>query len=136
MRADSSVTEILRLTSPQARIITGLFIAVDLVLAIANLDAVVFAPITIVAVVLVTIEAIVITLPAPEPLPLGRTLFVLLLVATSTILANANLPPSEALGYAAWHLGANTLVLLFVGLRGRTGLAWVGFAGMVTACVV
>jgi hypothetical protein len=122
-----SVTEILRITSSGARALLVMFLFVDLLLATSTITNVYNPVPTIVALVLVGAAAIVVTLPAPEPLPLSRSAIVLAATTLSTVLVDWNIPPTNDTGYESWNYGANTLVLLFVGLRGRTGLAWLGF---------
>ena len=128
---NSTVTEILRITSPQARVILATFVAANLTLALTTLGKV-YSPVpSLVGVVLISLASILVVMPAKEPFPLRRSAVLLLLVAVSNIIVDANLNPNATHGYAAWHLGAGTLVLLFLGLRGRTGLAWAGFAATV-----
>ncbi|CAN5346232.1 hypothetical protein BH11ACT2_BH11ACT2_02570 [soil metagenome] len=131
MKPDSTVTEILRIASPQARLITAMFIAVYVVLDLTNLADLRYPALSIAAVVLVAGAAILITQPAPEPFPLRRSAIILGLVTVSSLLVDANLHPAIPQNYATWYLGANTLVLLILGLRGRSWLAWLGFGAIV-----
>lgn len=125
-----SVADILAMTGTGARILLTLFIAVSLILAVVNLPDV-YTPIpTVIALVLISAAATMLTLPAAEPLPLARSIVLLAVVAVSTVLVNWNIPPESMPLYATWHFGANTLLLLFLGLRGRSGFAWIGFAAM------
>jgi hypothetical protein len=125
-----SVTEILRITSSGGRALVIVFIIVNLILSTATLGQVYLPFPTIAANVLVAIAAIVVSLPAAEPLPLTRSFGIVGVVAITTALVDWNIPPEASPTYSSWHLGANTLVLLFLGLRGRSGLAWLGFALM------
>jgi hypothetical protein len=136
VKPDTSVTEILRLSSPQARIMAGMFIAVYLVLDFTNLEPVRMPVLSILAVLIVSAAAVLITLPAREPFPLTRTAAILIAVAVSSLLVDVNLSPNAAHGYATWHFGADTLILLILGLRGRSIFAWVGFGIMVTTAAL
>jgi len=131
-----SVTEILRITGSGARTLLATFVIVHLVLAVATITEVYSPLVTIVAIVLVAAAAVVVTLPAAEPLPLGRSLAIVAVVAATTLAMDWNIEPGSAPTYSSWHLGANTLVLLFLGLRGRSGLAWIGFTIMAAITVV
>lgn len=131
MKSDTTVTEILRIASPQARLIAAFFIVVDVVLDVSNLAVVRMPVLSIIAVVIVSAAAILLTLPAREPFPLTRTAAVLVAVAVSSVLVDVNLYADAAGGYATWHFGADTLILLILGLRGRSIMAWVGFGILV-----
>lgn len=130
MKPESTVTEILRIASPQARIITALFIVVYVILDATNLGVTRYPVLSIIAVVFVAAAAIVITQPAIEPFPASRSIAILVAVAASSALVDWNIAARHASGYATWHFGADTLILLILGLRGRSGLAWLGFAMM------
>lgn len=132
----SGVSDVLAMTGAGARSLLTLFIGVSVILAVANLSDV-YSPIpTIIALVIISAAATMLTLPAAEPFPLSRSLALLAVVAVSTVLVDWNIPPESTPLYATWHFGANTLILLFLGLRGRSGLAWVGFAAMTAITAV
>jgi len=136
MRDSVSASSILNVASAGARALLVLFLSVDLVLMLANLDRV-YEPLpSIAAMVIVAIAAILLTLPAPEPLPIGRSLVIIAATTVVTVLVNWNVAPEFAMTYATWHFGANTLVLLVLGLRGRTVIAWIGFAALVLVTVI
>ncbi|MDM4762445.1 hypothetical protein QT381_05435 [Galbitalea sp. SE-J8] len=127
---------ILRLTSAGARVILALFLAVDLVLAIATLDNVLSPWPALVALVLVAASALLVTWPRDGVLPRSRAIGVVALTTAAAIVSTPNLPVAPVAGYATWHLGAITLVLLFVGMWGRFALAWTGFGLLVVVTAV
>lgn len=59
-----------------------------------------------------------------------RTLAVLALVLAMILVVSAPLPLDPPMGYATWHLGAVTMVLIGLTVRGRVGAAWIGMALM------
>jgi hypothetical protein len=131
MRSDLSVAEMVGITRPRAGVWLGVALIVHLGLAVVTIDDVRHPVPTLAAWVCVAIAGVVLTLPATDPLPGIRSLVVLECVALSTVLVAWNLPSEPVVGYATWHLGANTFVLLFLGMRGRVGWAWLGFCVVV-----
>lgn len=121
---------LLRLTSAPAKIVAALFMATNVVWAVASLGAVKHALPVLVAVVLVDAAAALLLVKAPDPFPMLWSLGVLAVVALSTLLVAFQLPSSGPIGRAAWHLGANAWILFILALRRRAGLAWLGFALM------
>ena len=115
-----SVTEILRITSSGGRALVSVFIFVNLMLSLATLSQVYLPAPTLIANLLIALAGLTLSLPAPEPLPLNRTFGILAAVAVTTVLVDWNIPPDAAPTYSSWHLGASSLVLLFLGLRGRS----------------
>lgn len=132
----ATAADILRVTSLGGRVILVLFIAVDLALATANLDDVMLPWIAFVAVVLVALAGIAVTLPTEGVLPFSRALITVLLLDAASALSTWNMPLDPTRGYATWHLGAVTLVLLFLGMWGRFMLAWGGFAFLVLVTAI
>lgn len=65
------------------------------------------------------------------PVSLPITFAILAIVGVSTALVTLELPLHERMpGYTAWHLGANTFLLLTLSIRGRVAWAWIGLAMM------
>ncbi|GGA66174.1 hypothetical protein GCM10011490_16050 [Pseudoclavibacter endophyticus] len=83
----------------------------------------------IAALALYAVAAGLAVLPGSTPLPLP---FSVAVVALTTVVAAlmGTIIPQDA-GYFAWHFGANTLLLLGLGLRGRIAFAWIGMVAMV-----
>jgi hypothetical protein len=69
------------------------------------------------------------------PVPRPRIALILGLCAVGAILMFAYLPPQSAAPFAHWHLGAITLILVVLGLRGHIGWAWLGYAGLAALAV-
>jgi hypothetical protein len=71
-----------------------------------------------------------------NPLDLRTTVIVVVLCSALAIVSSTNLSVIAAAGYAAWHMGAITFVYLILALRGRAGIAWIGFAVFAAITVI
>jgi hypothetical protein len=127
----AAAADILRVTSLGGRLILVMFIAVDLALAVANIDEVVSPWSAILCVALITAAGVIVTRPTNGTLPMPRALLVLFITTVTSAVAAWNMPIEPTTSYATWHLGAITLVLLFLAMWGWLTLAWVGFGLMV-----
>lgn len=131
------VADLLRLTSVAAQGLVGLFLITQAVLAMGTLGDVLVPWISVVALAAMSLGAVVVMRPGGGyPLSGRRTTLVLVAVLVSTAMVTWNLPSHGWPGYASWHLGADTFVLLALGLRGRIALSWVGMAAMAGLSVV
>lgn len=127
------LTGMLGLSTPIARLIVGLFIVVHGVLAFSDREA--GFPLELAAFLGITAVALWITRAAADPLPRGRAIGILGVLALSEFLMCLQVPPVGAAPFANWHLGAIALLLLILALRGRPGWAWAGYAGLFGASV-
>jgi len=100
------------------------------VLALANLDAVKHPLPSLLALALVAAATAALAYRSSVPLASWKAWATVGAVGASTALVNWNLPDGGWPGYASWHLGANTVLMFFLVLRGRTGIAWIAFAMM------
>jgi hypothetical protein len=124
------VDRALGLTGRGARVLAALFILTQATLAITA-DAVSTRSWPgALALGLLTAAAVLVVMPGPFPMRRSWTLVVIGVVVVTTILVESGLPTTGRPGYAAWHFGANTFLLLAVGLRGRSGWARLGMALM------
>ncbi|MCU1405676.1 MAG: hypothetical protein JWQ43_1979 [Glaciihabitans sp.] len=131
MKADpTDVAAMLRFSSPLARAIVVLFIGGNATLAIATLGLVQSVWPVLVAIILLAIGAALVTIPPSGVLPARNTIGILAIIVVITVLINWNLPAAGKPAYATWHFGANTTLLFFMALRGRVGIAWLGFTAM------
>lgn len=121
---------LLRITSAPAKVVAALFMATNVVWAVASFGTVKHVLPVVVAVVLVDAAAALLLAKAPDPFPMLWSLGVVAVVGLSTFLVAFQLPSSGPIGRAAWHLGVNVWILFFLALRRRAGLAWLGFALM------
>ncbi|MDB5621437.1 hypothetical protein, partial [Tardiphaga sp.] len=126
----TDVAQLLNLTGPATQLLVALFAITQIVL-FASTSYVVANPwVCGIALVLVIGIIIASTRPGPYPLRPSLTYLTVAVVAASTALVSWQLPTSGWPGYASWHLGANTFLLLGISLRGRSGWAWIGMAIM------
>lgn len=126
----TDVSRLLGVGTPASRVILALFISGNLAFTLTTLDAVATPWPSVIAALVVSAAGILIVLPHRDPFPLEWTLWIVLAVGASTAFISWQLPASGSIGREAWHLGANTWLLFFVGLRGRPVLAWTGFGVM------
>ncbi|WP_105033686.1 hypothetical protein [Cryobacterium aureum] len=120
----------LGLSVHMARLVVVLFIVVHSVLAAANSDRITMMPLGIFAFLVLSTAAILVTGGAADPMPVTRTVGILLLCTVAAGLMYFHIPSGHVGPFAHWHLGAITLVLVVLAARGRTGWAWAGYAMM------
>ncbi|TFB71823.1 hypothetical protein E3O06_11200 [Cryobacterium glaciale] len=125
----------LGLSVHMARGVVVLFIVVHAVLAAANSDRVTPMPLGIFAFLVLSTAAILVTGDAADPMPLSRTVGVLLLTTVAGGLMYFHIPGGNIGPFAHWHLGAITLLLVVLVARGRTAWAWAGYAMMTVVSV-
>lgn len=126
MRVESS--PVLRLNSRQGRILLAIYGAGTTLVAVLNLGGLVSPIAGIASLAFLWAALVILGLPGNDPLSLPLTLGVLGAIAVITVLSSWNVADPNNPGYSAWHLGAVTIVLLVLALRGRRALAWAGFA--------
>ena len=136
LKPRTDVAKLLNLTGSATQLLVALFVITQIVLFASTAGDVTRPWVSAIALILVIGAAILITRPGPYPLRLNSTFITVAVVATSTALVSWQLPDSGWPGYASWHLGANTFLLLGLGLRGRSGWAWIGMAAMVGVTVL
>lgn len=116
--------------------VVALFVVVHAILAFADLASVVSLPLRLEAFVAVSLAAVLVTAPAGLPITLRHSAGVLALSWATTVLAFAEISPDDHSPFAHWNLGAVTFVLITLTLRGRSGIAWIGYAGMAGVAVL
>ncbi|TFD61505.1 hypothetical protein E3T39_05490 [Cryobacterium suzukii] len=118
-----------------ARVVVALFIVVHSVLAVANSENITLMPLGIFAFLVLSTAAILVTGDAADPMPLVRTVAVLLLCTVAAGLMYFHIPSGHVGPFAHWHLGAITLLLVVLVARGRPGWAWAGYAMMALSAI-
>jgi hypothetical protein len=93
-------------------------------------------PLGIFAFLLVSIAALLVTADAADPIPRTRSVGVLVLCTSAAGLMYLHIPSGPVGPFAHWHLGAISLLLVVLVARGRTGLAWAGYAVMALISLV
>lgn len=126
MRAD--VASILHLTDMRGRVILGVYGAGTTFVAVLNLGGLFNPALGVLALALLWAALIILAMPGGEPFSLTSTIAVVALTTAIAAVSSWNIIDVEATGYATWHMGAVTFVLLVLTLRGRGRVAWVGFA--------
>jgi multidrug efflux pump subunit AcrA (membrane-fusion protein) len=118
----------LRLQWPSSLVIVALFVVVHALLAFGDTSSVDNLPITLASYLAVCLAAAAVALPMADPLPRGSVTSALVLCAISATLAYTQEWPENPSPFAHWHLGAVTIVLVVLAVRGRVGAAWVAYA--------
>lgn len=121
--------------APVVRIIIGLFIVVHGVLAFTGPGADSWFPRELLAFLAVSGAAVLSTRAAVNPLPRAQTFATVVLLAAAELLMVFEVTPDDTAAFAHWHLGAITLVLLVLAMRGRNRVAWLCYAGLFLATV-
>jgi len=135
----SSVEAVLRLGTlewPKAWVIVFLFIAVHALLAFGDLASVSNLPMTVGAFVCTSLAVIVVTFPSAQSIPPVAAVCALLLSAAAATLEYTQPWPATPSPFAHWHLGATTIVLVVLAVRGRVTCAWVAYAGLVGGTIL
>ena len=134
-----SLSGSLGLSTPLARGVLMLFIAVHALLAFADPGPIGGGPaeslLAVLALLAVSAAAFWIILPAVDPFPTIRTAGILLLCSLTAGLMYHQISPLDARPFAHWHLGAVTLVLVVLVARGRILWVWVGYAVLAATTV-
>lgn len=135
----SSVEAVLRLGTlewPKAWVIVFLFIAVHALLAFGDLASVSNLPMTVGAFVCMSLSVIVVTLPSAQSIPPVAAVCALLLSGAAATLEYTQPWPAAPSPFAHWHLGATTIVLVVLAVRGRVTCAWVAYAMLLAGTVL
>lgn len=123
----SDVTSILRLTGLGGRVLLAFYGLATTVVAILNIGDYHSPVLAVVSVVLLYVSLSVLAMPSEEPFGAVPTTILIALVAITTIISAWNIADPSSPGYANWHLGAMTFLLLVLALRGRPKQAWLGY---------
>ena len=125
-----SIFALLGLSLPAARAVLIFFILVHAILAFADGGPTSDLALEVAAFVTVSVAAYALIGHAGRRMSSRRALWILGLCAVTMMLMAFHLPGNDERPFAHWHLGAITLVLLVMALRGRTCLAWAGYFAM------
>jgi len=108
------------------------YLAVHVVTALVALrDPAALGP-TIVALALSGLGAVILVTPSGTPLPLLRTILVILIAAGIVALTAAWVDPDAPLDWRGWAQGAGNFLLFGLALRARIVAAWIGEALLVS----
>ncbi|MBN2176603.1 MAG: hypothetical protein JW722_02990 [Demequinaceae bacterium] len=126
----TDISTLIGIGKPGVWAILGLFVAGQIAFTLTTLDAVESPWPSLLALVVVAVAALPLALPHSDPFPLRWSSWILLATLVATALISWQLSDEGTIGREAWHHGANTWLLFFLALRGRPGVAWLGFLGM------
>jgi hypothetical protein len=124
--------EIRALTGTGARILIWLYFSTMLALALWTIGDVASPWPTIIGLVLFAGACVALSLDSAPRLSLGVAALVCVVSVTNALLISWQL---MAGGHSQWYFGAGTVMMLYLSLRGRIVVAWVGFAAMALVIV-
>jgi hypothetical protein len=130
-----TLAQSLGLSSVTTSSILALFVLVHGLLAIIDLEPGRPTSLVVGAYLAIVGAAALLMTRFDGPVPRPRIALILGLSAVGAILMFAYLPPDSEAPFAHWHLGAITLILVVLGLRGHIGWAWLGYAGLAALAV-
>lgn len=119
-----------------AHVFLALFIFVHFILAFADDESLSGLPLEVTSFLAVSAAAVMLIRPTPDRLPRGRTTVILALCSLAAVLMRFQVDPDAAPPFAHWHLGAITMILLVLAVRGRPGYAWFGYVVMAAISIV
>jgi len=106
------------------------------IVAVLNLSGHIYPALGIVAIGLFALGLALLGLGRGEPLGLGWSIGVIVVVVVTMALSAWNIADPAHPGYATWPLGAMTFLLFILALKGRKALAWIGFLALAIVSVV
>lgn len=132
----SNTAAMLALTGRTARLVLLLYITCQATLAVTGGGDPMRTWQGVLAFVMVMGISVLTVTPDRYPIRLSWTAAIVVVVVASSALIVWQLRTDGSWpGYSAWYIGANTFLLLALGLRGRYIWAWVGMAAMVATTV-
>lgn len=136
LHGSRDVRGLIGMTSPAATAIVIFYVATMALLAVVSQVGVsTFWPVAL-ALLVVTVGAVAIVRVPGDPMPFGWTMALTASGPAACVLVLAVLPVPVTSPLQTWPLGAVTAIYAFMGVRGRTGCAWVGMAATIGTCVV
>ncbi|WP_174843128.1 hypothetical protein [Cryobacterium sp. TMT1-62] len=112
------------------------FIAVHAVLAFADGEPLWTLPYEILGFLAVSAAAAWLTLVVPDPVSPRNAVMVLALCGLSAVATAFPVPPVGSTPFAHWYLGAITMLLVVLAVRGRPGFAWYGYGMIMVISIV
>lgn len=132
---NSDLTSVLHLTDIRGRALLTFYGLGTALVAILNLNQLIHPWQGIASLVLFGLLLLMLGWRGPTPFRLSQSVLVIVLVAVVAALSAWNLTDVKSPGYSGWYLGAMTVVLLVLGLRGRRAASWLGF-GVLAALAI
>ncbi|MGV8885556.1 MAG: hypothetical protein ACOH1T_08230 [Microbacteriaceae bacterium] len=122
------VTRILGLDELGGRVLLTFYGLATTLVALLNLSGLIHPATGIASLVLLWTALVVLALPGREPFALGLTVALVTITTAITAISSWSIIDASHPGYATWHMGSVTFILLVLALRGRPGYAWIGFS--------
>lgn len=116
-------------------VFAGLQIVTVIVLSVASDPRTAMSWSNLLAVGLYAVTVTVLALPGSMPIQVETGFAVVFSCLAISLLVPLTLPVGVDPGYQAWHFGANSVMLLVLGLRGRILLSWVAMLCMAALTV-
>lgn len=123
----NDVTAILRLTDFSGRLLLAFYGLATTLVAILNLPGLHWPITGIISLVLLWVSLVLLGLPGAQPFALAPTIALVVLTTMISAVSPWSIANLDNPGYATWHMGSVTFILLVLTLRGRPGFAWFGF---------
>jgi hypothetical protein len=129
---DGDIGTELRLVGPAAWVLCGLFTVVYIFVSFTYGGPAATTALGVAALVGLLACGVLVVSPSPSPLPVWRTVTVVLIVEAAVAALIWQLPPiAVGPGLRIWELGAGNFLLFALALRGRVVAAWVGEVAMI-----
>ncbi|TFD17431.1 ATP-binding protein [Cryobacterium sp. TMT1-21] len=125
-----------RLPSPVNFAILALFVLVHALLAFGDDEPVATLPGEVLGFVALVLAALIMARAYINQMTRIRAAAVVALCAASAALVSFPMTLANPTPFGHWYLGAITLLLLVLAVRGRSGLAWLGYALMSAIAIV
>ncbi|MBG6056889.1 two-component sensor histidine kinase [Cryobacterium sp. MP_M5] len=131
--SDAATTEIdaprtvVRLPRPLSLGILAMFIGVHALLAFGDYEPLFGLPWEIAGFAAVSSAAVLISRAGADHLPRTAAVIVLVLCAVATALVSEPMTAVQDTPFGHWYLGAVTLLLVVLAVRGREGFAWASY---------
>ncbi len=107
-----------------------MFIGVHALLAFGDSEPLYGLPWEIAGLAAVSVAAIVLSLSGADRTPRTLALVALVLSSAGAALVSYPMTATQGTPFRHWYLGAITLLLVLLAVRGREGLAWIGYLMM------
>ncbi len=118
---------VVRLPRRLSLAILVMFIGVHALLAFGDQEPLFGLPWEIAGFAAVSVAAILISRSGDDRLPRTVTLAVVALSSAGAVLVSYPMTAVQGTPFGHWYLGAITLLLVVLAVRGREGLAWIGY---------
>lgn len=132
----TDITSILRLNSWAGRLVLIIYGVGTTIVAAMNLGGMIQPVFGVVALAFLWAGLLILGFVTGEPLALPWTVALIGIVTLTTAVSSWNVLDPVNPGYATWPLGAMTILLFVLALRGRRALAWLGFLAMAIVSVI